>query len=366
LLVRRFRRTSASRPATLTRTSRATGASASSTSSASTPARPRTGLDQLTHAAPVVEAHDLARRFGERVALDGVSLTVDSGEIAALLGPNGAGKTTLVRVLTGLVKPDAGSAQLLGVDTWECPRELRARMGLVPSGDRSLYLRISGLENLVFFGRLHGMSRRAATARAWELLELVGLEDAGRLRSAFYSHGMQKRLSIARALLTEPSVLLIDEATHDLDPEGAALMRELVRGLADEGAAVVWATQRIEEIRGFADGVTLLREGKAAFQGTVSQLVALSVPRRYVLRLRNGRMSGRELEPALREAVAGRATIAPADDGDGDDFLLHLEADAVLGDVLSSLTAGGVDVLGCREERSEIENAYLNLAGSGE
>jgi ABC-2 type transport system ATP-binding protein len=239
-------------------------------------------------------------------------------------------------------------------------------MGLVPSGDRSLYLRISGVENLVFFGRLHGMSRREATTRAWELLELVGLEDAGRLRSAFYSHGMQKRLSIARALLTEPSVLLIDEATHDLDPEGAALMRELVRGLADDGAAVVWATQRIEEIRGFADAVTLLREGKAAFQGTVSQLVALSVPRRYVLRLRNGQMGGRELEPVLREAVAGRATIAAATDGDGDDFLLHLEADAVLGDVLSSLTAGGVDVLGCREERSEIENAYLNLAGSGE
>ena len=295
-----------------------------------------------------------------------MSLVVDRGEIAALLGPNGAGKTTLVRVLTGLVKPDSGHAQLLGVDTWECPRELRARMGLVPSGDRSLYLRISGIENLVFFGRLHGMSRREATARAWELLEVVGLEDAGRLRSAFYSHGMQKRLSIARALLTEPSVLLIDEATHDLDPEGAAQMRELVRGLADEGAAVVWATQRIEEIRGFADEVTLLREGKAAFQGTVSQLIALSVPRRYVLRLRNGRVTGRELEPALREAVAGRATIVAAEEGDAEDFLLHLEADAVLGDVLSALTAGGVAVLGCREERSEIENAYLNLAGSGE
>jgi ABC-2 type transport system ATP-binding protein len=311
-----------------------------------------------------VEAAAVSRRFGERVALDGVSLSVGAGRIEALLGPNGAGKTTLVRVLTGLVKPDSGTARVLGVDTWECPRELRARMGLVPSGDRSLYLRISGLENLIFFGRLHGMSKRQAAARAHELLELVGLADAARLRSGFYSHGMQKRLSIARALLTEPSVLLIDEATHDLDPEAAARMRSLVRGLADDGAAVVWATQRIEEVRGFADGVTLLREGQAAFQGTVSQLIALATPRRYVLRLRNGSAPARNLEGLLQGTIGGGATIAAVDEGDPEDFLLHLAEDAVLGEVLAALTAGGIDVIGCREERSEIENAYLNLAGS--
>jgi ABC-2 type transport system ATP-binding protein len=344
-----------------------TGASVTSTSSASTPARRRalSGPPRETDAAsPVVEAYAVSRRFDERVALDDVSLTVDAGRIEALLGPNGAGKTTLVRVLTGLVKPDAGEARVLGVDTWECPRDLRARMGLVPSGDRSLYLRISGLENLMFFGRLHGMSKREATARAHETLELVGLEDAAHLRSGFYSHGMQKRLSIARALLTWPSVLLIDEATHDLDPEAAARIRDLVRRLADEGTAVVWATQRIEEIRGFCDAVTLLREGQAAFQGTVSQLIALAVPRRYVLRLHNGRERGSELEPVLRRAVAGGGTIAALDDGDPDDFLLHLADGAVLGEVLAALTADGIDVLGCREERSEIENAYLNLAGS--
>ena len=291
---------------------------------------------------------------------------MDEGEIVALLGPNGAGKTTLVRVLTGLVKPDSGTARVLGIETWDCPRELRAQMGLVPSGDRSLYLRISGLENLVFFGRLHGLSRGEASARAWELLEVVGLADSARVRSGFYSHGMQKRLSIARALLTEPSVLVIDEATHDLDPEAATEMRALVRGLADRGAAVVWATQRIEEIRGFADRVTLLRTGEVVFEGTVSQLVAVAVPRRYVVRLRNGRSTGRELAPALREAVDGRATITAASGGDPEDFLLHLAEDAVLGEVLASLTATDVDVVACREERSEIENAYLNLARSGE
>jgi ABC-type multidrug transport system ATPase subunit len=155
----------------------------------------------------------------------------------------------------------------------------------------------------------------------------------------------------------------VDEATHDLDPEAAARIRELVRGLADEGAAVLWATQRIEEIRGFADSVTLLREGRAAFQGTVSQLIAVAAPRRYVLRLRNGRADGSEVESVLREAVTGAGTIAPVDDGDPENYLLHLSEEAVLGEALAALTARGVDVLGCREERSEIENAYLNLAG---
>jgi ABC-type multidrug transport system ATPase subunit len=314
----------------------------------------------------MVEARSVTRRFGPRVALDCVSLLVDEGQIVALLGPNGAGKTTLVRVLTGLVKPDSGTAHVLGIETWDCPRELRARIGLVPSGDRSIYLRISGLENLVFFGRLQGLSRAEASARAWELLALVGLEDSARLRAGFYSHGMQKRLSIARALLTEPNVLVVDEATHDLDPEAAANMRTLVRGLADQGTAVVWATQRIEEIRGFADRVTLLRTGEVVFEGTVSQLVAVAVPRRYVLRLRNGQPGIRRLEPALRAAVEGKATIAASEDGDPEDFVLHLAEDAVLGHVLGSLGAAGVDVVACREERSEIENAYLNLAGSAE
>jgi ABC-type multidrug transport system ATPase subunit len=352
-----------------------TGGSASSTSSASTPAPPKlegepvSGLastNDFREPRPIVEARGVSRRFGSRVALDGLSLTIRRGEIVALLGPNGAGKTTLVRVLTGLVQPDSGTAHVLDLPTWDSPRELRARIGLVPSGDRSIYLRISGLENLIFFGRLHGLSRREATARAHELLDVVGLTDAARVRSGFYSHGMQKRLAIARALLTEPSVLLIDEATHDLDPEAAAGMRALVRALADEGAAVLWATQRIEEIRGFADRVTLLRTGRVVFEGSVSQLAAVAVPRRYVVRLRNGRATGRDLEPLLRAAVHGRATVAAIDEGDPEDFLLHLAEDAVLGDVIASLSAADVDVLACREERSEIENAYLNLAGGSE
>jgi ABC-2 type transport system ATP-binding protein len=166
----------------------------------------------------VVSARCLTRRFGRSVALDVVDFEVGEGELHALLGPNGAGKTTLIRILLGLLEPNEGSVELVGRELRRHLTELRQLVGFVPSGDRSFYLRITGLENLVFFARLHGMPRRSAKQRALELIEHVGLKDAAGERVGSYSHGMQKRLSVARALLARPPVLLVDEATHDLDP----------------------------------------------------------------------------------------------------------------------------------------------------
>jgi ABC-2 type transport system ATP-binding protein len=228
-------------------------------------------------AVPAVEVNDLRRRFGAVEALCGVSLEVEAGEVHALLGPNGAGKTTLMRVLSGLVEPSGGSAYVLDRPAGRS-RELRERIDLVPSGDRSFYLRLSGLENLAFFARMHGLRRRAARERAAELLDAVGLSESAQRPVNTYSHGMQKRLSFARALLHGPSVLLVDEATHDLDPAAAATVRELIAACAERGAAVLWATQRLDELRGFADRVTLLSGGVAAFDGTVEALAARAVP----------------------------------------------------------------------------------------
>ncbi|HEV2786091.1 MAG TPA: ABC transporter ATP-binding protein, partial [Solirubrobacteraceae bacterium] len=220
----------------------------------------------------------MSRAFGEREVLRDVSLLVRPGEIHALLGPNGAGKTTLLRILCGLTDPTSGSV------------ELATRPGFVPSGDRTFYLRISGLENLIFFARMHGMRRSAARTRAREVLDLVGLGDALRRPVGRYSHGMQKRLSFARALLADARVLLVDEATHDLDPEGAERIRELTRDLAARGAAVLWTTQRVDEIRGFAGAITFLHRGEVRFAGSVAELIARGdTSPRYVMRVRNGR-----------------------------------------------------------------------------
>jgi len=308
-----------------------------------------------------IEAHDVSRRFGDKLALDGVSLSIARGEVGALLGPNGAGKTTLLRILCGLLDPHSGSVRVRGVDTRRSPRELRQRIGLIPSGDRSFYLRVSGLENLVFFARLYGLRRRAATARSLELLEAVGLSGAERQRVGTYSHGMQKRLSVARALLVDPDVLLIDEATHDLDPEGGKQVRELVGELRDRGSAVLWTTQRLDEIRSFADSVTVLREGKVRFAGSVPELMSHAIPQRYLLRVQNGTSSGAALEPVLQAALTGIGTISAVANASPDDFLLSLDEGSALGDALRPLLDANVQIYACREEQSQIEDAFMRL-----
>jgi ABC-2 type transport system ATP-binding protein len=313
-----------------------------------------------------VEARNVSRRFGDRLALDRVSVAVSAGEIHALLGPNGAGKTTLLRIFSGLLEPTSGSVQVGGIGPSGSPRRLRHLLGLVPSGDRSFYLRISGLENLVFFARLHGMRRAAALARGRAVLELVGLDASSRLPVALYSHGMQKRLSVARALLTEPKVLLFDEATHDLDPLGAQTVRALARDAAEAGAAVLWATQRVEEIRAFADRVTVLADGRVRFVGSVAQLTERAVPRRYLVQLRNGSLTGERLDAVLVETLSDLAVVSRADGAGSEYYVLALANGVVLGDALASLTAAEIQVLDCRDERPEIEDAFVALVGDRE
>jgi ABC-2 type transport system ATP-binding protein len=308
-----------------------------------------------------IDVRAVRRTFGSTLALDGVSLQVPSGHIEGLLGRNGAGKTTLLRILAGLVTPDDGSVRVAGVDAARSPLAVRSEIGLVPSGDRSFYLRISGFENLVFFARLQGIRRREAGARAQRALAQVGLEAAARAPVGTYSHGMQKRLGVARALLTSPAVLLGDEATHDLDPEGAIAVRGLIRAAADAGAAVVWATQRVEEIRGFADGVTVLDRGLVRFGGTVEELLAAAESRRYVLELRNGKPAAEEIEARLQERLAGVGRIHRRAAASRDSYELSLSGTAVLGDALSRLLDTDVTVVSCRQELSEVEEAFMAL-----
>ena len=310
----------------------------------------------------LVEVRDVSRTFNGKSALDHVSLSVSRGEIHALLGPNGAGKTTLIRLVAGLTAPTGGIVRVLGRDAAQAGRNLRRSIALIPAGDRTFYLRLSGQENLVFFGRLQGLSFGTAMARARDALAWVGLAEAADLPVGRYSHGMQKRLAVARALLVDAPVLLIDEATHNLDPEGAQRVRGLIQEAAARGAAVVWTTQRVDEIRGLAHTVTLLHRGRVRFSGTVTQLMSLSAPRTYLLRVRNGRVSRDQLQPALAAAVGDHGVITPMPD-DPESCVLALPDGAILGDALARLMAAGFQVLACRDERPAIEQAFLQLTG---
>jgi ABC-2 type transport system ATP-binding protein len=302
----------------------------------------------------VVEVDRVTRTFGAYAALSDVSLSVEAGEIHALLGPNGAGKTTLLRLLSGSVSATSGSVSVLGVDAGGASTELRRLVGVVPAGDRSLYLRISALENLVFFGRLQGLPRREARARAQDALERVGLAEHMRRPVNRFSHGMQKRVAFARALLTRPPVLLVDEATHDLDPEGSERVRRLTADVARRGTAVLWATQRLEEVNGFADRVTLLDAGVVRFAGSVSALASLASVRRYVVDLQNGDHSLAD----LNDVLGARGRLERDVRGD---YLLAIGGEARLGEALSAMEGAGVGVLDCREERSRLEGVFLSL-----
>jgi ABC-2 type transport system ATP-binding protein len=317
------------------------------------------------HSTTVAELVDVSKSFGARHALRGLSLTLKRGTIHALLGSNGAGKTTTLRMLAGLVAPTGGEVRVLGADVGT-GRARSAAVGLIPSGDRSFYLRLSGRENLLFFGRLQGLSRRESAQRADALLEQVGLRDAARTSVGLYSHGMQKRLSAARALIVVPALLLVDEATHDLDPEGAKRVRELVAEIAADGTSIFWATQRLEEIRGFAADVLVLHEGRSVFAGTVPSLVTHTMPRRFLLRLRNGGTPAPALADRLGSSLAGSGTLAPVGDSEGETFLLDLFEQTSLGDALRILLEADVELLACREETPPIESAFLSLVRPAE
>lgn len=301
---------------------------------------------------PALEARRVDRRFGEIWALRSVDLQVPAGEVHALLGPNGAGKTTLLRILAGLADPTAGEILLQGDPVQRVGyRNWRKRFSMVPPGERTSYMRISGRENLIFFGRLYGLRASGSRRRAGECLELVGLTEAADRPVSQYSSGMQKRLAIARALLVDPPVLLIDEATQSLDPEGARTTRSLAKEAAARGAAVLWTTQRLDEIRGFADRVTVLRRGEVRFRGTVAELAGTVITRTFLIQLAPGRA-----EPS--ELLAGLADLRGAGEGH---YRLRLNEGVSLGAALAALVEGGVEVVACREDISDVEEAFVQI-----
>jgi ABC-2 type transport system ATP-binding protein len=241
---------------------------------------------------PVVEVHDVTKVYtpfpwwlrilirsqvrSPVVALDGVSFQVNAGQICGVIGPNGAGKSTLFRILTGLTTPTSGSAAILGSDVTHQSLAVRRHIGFMPSDDRSLMLRQTCWSNLAFHGRLRGLPEKRLRRRIDEILELVGL-TAARDRAGFaLSSGMRARLQLARALLHEPEVLILDEPTASVDPVSSHEFLELLRGLAvEKGVAVLVSSHRVEEIEALHDNVVLLDRGGLIHWGDLNSLRSL-------------------------------------------------------------------------------------------
>ena len=212
---------------------------------------------------PAIHARGLTKRFGPVTALDGVDLDVGGGEVVALLGANGAGKSTLLRILSTTVLPDEGVAWVAGNDVVAEPLAARRALGVALGDERSWYWRLSGRQNLEFFAVLYGIRRKEARRRVQALLGEVGLNHAADRRFDGYSAGMRARLSLARALVASPPVILLDELTRSLDPVAASDFRTQVRRLASEqGRAILFTTHDLHEAADTADRVVLLSGGR--------------------------------------------------------------------------------------------------------
>src|SRR5438874_4302396 len=220
-----------------------------------------------------IAVQGLQKRFGDVVALDGVDFEVPPATVFGLLGPNGAGKTTAVRVLTTILRPDAGQATVLGIDVANEPERVRARIGLAGQY-AAVDPNLTGRENLRLIGRLTHLPRRRIAARADELLERFGLTDAAGRLVRTYSGGMRRRLDLAAALVHRPPVLFLDEPTTGLDPSGRQDLWGVIEGLVREGTTLLLTTQYLEEADRLADNIVVIDHGRVIAEGTSSQLKA--------------------------------------------------------------------------------------------
>jgi len=234
-------------------------------------------------AQPAIEARQLRKTYTttrgifrrervERAALRGVDLKIAPGELFGLLGPNGAGKTTMVKIFTTLLLPSSGSALVLGLDAVKEQWALRKRIGFVFGGERGLYWRLSGIDNLRYFADLYRIPPDVSRRRISELLERLDLSGRERDRVELYSRGMKQRLHLARGLLNDPEVLFLDEPTIGLDPVGARELRVIVRELADAGKTVFLTTHYMFEADAICDRIAVIRDGAIVAEGTPSSI----------------------------------------------------------------------------------------------
>jgi ABC-2 type transport system ATP-binding protein len=233
----------------------------------------------LPGAEPAIEARGLVKRYGRITAVDDVDLTVSAGDVCGYLGPNGAGKTTTLRIMLGLIRPDAGTVQLFGRDPLvEGVRALDGVAGFVEAP--RFYPYLTGRKNLELVAALDGDD---AAARIDEALDIVELVDRARDKVGGYSHGMRQRLGLAGALLREPRLLILDEPATGLDPGGMRDMRILIRRLADQGITVLLSSHLMAEVEELCDRVVIISSGRVRYEGSLDELIA-TTSGRYELR----------------------------------------------------------------------------------
>src|SRR6267143_987802 len=225
----------------------------------------------MDDSAPAIAIRDLHKVYGSKAAVDGLSLSVPRGCFFGFLGPNGAGKSTTIRMLTGLIPPNSGSIELLGMPMPAAGLEIKKRIGLVPD-ESLLFDRLTGSEFLEFVGRMYGLARPVARERARALLGLFELEENSRKLIAEYSKGMRKRVAMAASLIHHPELFLMDEPFEGVDAVGARLMKDILQDQVRHGATIFLTSHVLEVVERLCDRVAIIHEGRLVAEGTMQGL----------------------------------------------------------------------------------------------
>jgi ABC-2 type transport system ATP-binding protein len=306
----------------------------------------------------VVETRGLRKRFGEKVAVEDLSLTVEAGEIFGFLGPNGAGKTTALKMLLGLVEPTSGTARVLGAPLGD--RRARAKLGFLPEHFRFQEW-LTGRELLRFHGRLYGLRGAPLEARADELLARVDLLDAAGRPIRTYSKGMMQRVGLAQALLNQPTLVFLDEPTSGLDPLGRLLVRDVIGELRTRGAAVFLNSHMLGEVEATCDRVAFVKAGR-----TVHELSLAAEERGLEVELCLGPLGNGTLEALARFGPVEDAGVGNSRAGDktrGQRLRVRVEDDRSLPEIARLLVERGVALYEMKTMRKSLEAWFLEVMG---
>ncbi|OLT24681.1 daunorubicin/doxorubicin resistance ABC transporter ATP-binding protein DrrA [Nocardiopsis sp. CNR-923] len=302
-----------------------------------------------------IRAEGLVKQFKGKRALDGVDLTARSGAVLGVLGPNGSGKTTTVRILSTLLRPDGGHAEVGGFDVVKRPHDVRRLIGLTGQY-AAVDAELTGTENLMLIARLLGYGRGAARTRSAELLERFGLTDAAGRPAKTYSGGMRRRLDLAASLVGHPTLLYLDEPTTGLDPHSRNGLWDVVRGLVNDGVTVLLTTQYLEEADQLADDIVVLDHGKVISRGTPEELK--NHAGKQVLELRTVEPGQLDLAVRIVEAV----TSSPVS-RDGLGASVGVTDASVLPEVVRRLDEQEVTVAELSLRKPSLDEVFLALTG---